>query len=205
MADTPEIHPVHKPHGVGVQWLELILSVSAIITSMVSVYIAIQHGEVMEKLVAANSLPYVQAYSGNLGDDAVKPSYLDLHNYGVGPAKVESLQVDLQGHYFKTLAEIITVCCTAAEAPLLQQSYSIYNMPERFIPAREVSHVFAIRRTAENAAAWNKFDRLRDRLHVSGCFCSVFDDCYRFDSQTGRSTPAKVCRADRDHEFRPLF
>lgn len=209
MADVPELHAPHRAHGGGVNWLELLLSVAAVITSIVSIYIAVQHGKVMDKLVAANSLPYLEVLTGNAGEDvsdARKPSFLALRNVGVGPARVVQLEVrGPDGRTIPTLQEMVRRCCAPDDAAALQQSYTIYNRAQRFIPARETDHVFVVRRTARNAAAWSRFDTYRDRLHVSGCYCSVFDECYRFDGTTGENTPVRTCVADPAHAFRPSF
>jgi hypothetical protein len=61
--ENPEVHTVHTSHGRLPRWLELTIAVTALITSISSIAIAIHHGQIMEKLVQANSVPYMQAAS----------------------------------------------------------------------------------------------------------------------------------------------
>jgi hypothetical protein len=58
--EHPEVHPPHARHGGLPRWLEMLIAVTALITSICSIVIAVHHGKIMEKLVQANSLPYMQ-------------------------------------------------------------------------------------------------------------------------------------------------
>jgi hypothetical protein len=60
--EGPEVHHPHKSHGGGLpRWLELAIAITALTTSVSSIIIALHHGQTMEKLVQANSLPYMAA------------------------------------------------------------------------------------------------------------------------------------------------
>ena len=54
--EAPEVHTPHA-HPSGKGWLDMALGGSAFIISLVSLWLGIQHGRAMEKLVAANSWP----------------------------------------------------------------------------------------------------------------------------------------------------
>jgi hypothetical protein len=58
--ENPEVHTPHARHGGLPRWLELTIAVTALITSISSIAIAVHHGQIMEKLVQANSVPYMQ-------------------------------------------------------------------------------------------------------------------------------------------------
>ena len=58
--EQPEVHAPHARHGGLPRWLELVIAVTALITSISSIAIAVHHGSIMEKLVQANSLPYMR-------------------------------------------------------------------------------------------------------------------------------------------------
>src|SRR5262249_51728850 len=102
--DTPEVHTPHVPHqnrskhrGLP-RWLELTVALTALITSISSIVIAIQHGHTMEKLVQANSVPYLEGGFSDIAADDSKVLSLDLLNRGVGPAHEESLRVRVDNH-----------------------------------------------------------------------------------------------------------
>src|SRR5438094_9389422 len=66
-----ESHPHHHPHGTGYRWLDITLGVSATIVSLVSLGLALHSGHAMEKLVAANSYPYLEQWRSNMSDKPV--------------------------------------------------------------------------------------------------------------------------------------
>ena len=58
--EGPAVHQphAHKRHGLP-QWLELSIAGAALVTSISSIAIAVHHGQIMERLVQANSVPFV--------------------------------------------------------------------------------------------------------------------------------------------------
>src|SRR5437764_14602731 len=67
-----ESHPHHHPHGTGFRWLDIALGVSATFVSLVSLGLGLHSGHAMEKLVAANSYPYLQQ-SRSMGTGGLMP------------------------------------------------------------------------------------------------------------------------------------
>src|SRR5215472_3553209 len=112
--ETPEVHTPHVPHrepgthrGGLPPWLELAVALTALITSISSIVIAIQHGHTMEKLVQANSVPYLEGGFSDTDENGKKILSLDLLNRGVGPAHEESLHVKVDDHVVKNLQEFM--------------------------------------------------------------------------------------------------
>jgi hypothetical protein len=59
--ESTDLHTPHPHHGGALpRWLDLVIAITALITSVSSIVIAIHHGRTMEKLVQANSFPYLQ-------------------------------------------------------------------------------------------------------------------------------------------------
>jgi len=59
--EAPEVHKPHaEHHGALPRWLELVIAITALVTSISSIAIAVHHSHIMEKLVQANSIPYLQ-------------------------------------------------------------------------------------------------------------------------------------------------
>jgi hypothetical protein len=50
------------------------------------VFIAVHHGQVMDKMLQANALPFITVYSGDYVDGSFI-SHRTLRNEGVGPAR----------------------------------------------------------------------------------------------------------------------
>jgi hypothetical protein len=96
--ENPEVHPAHARHGGLPRWLELLIAVTALVTSISSIAIAVHHGLIMERLVQANC--------------------------GVGPAHEQSLRVKVDGRYVESTSELIRASlgpdlAAEAEPPLL--------------------------------------------------------------------------------------
>jgi len=85
--ESPEIPEPHRRHAGGLpRWLELVIAITALVTSISSIAIALRHGHIMAMLVRANSFPYMQ---GGFSDETLEEKEvlsLDLLNRGVGPA-----------------------------------------------------------------------------------------------------------------------
>jgi len=88
--EGPEVHAPHAPH-TGNRWWDYAIGGTALLVSLVSLYVAVHHGEIMEKLVAANSWPNIEA-GGNVVEGKTPGTArfeIGVKNNGVGPARVE--------------------------------------------------------------------------------------------------------------------
>jgi len=205
--EPPEMH---APHGVKrerrIHWLELLISLSALVVSGVSIGVAIHHGKIMEQLVAANSVPYLEIGSANAVPDASGDFFpalrMDLRNVGVGPADVRNVRVLVEGRSVANFQQWMGQCCTdPAEAQSHRSTLSaVLNQTSRhFIPAGEDAMLFMVRRTDANVAAWQAADGVRQRTTVEACYCSVFDECWivRSDEEDREEVDACVATEDR--------
>jgi len=196
----PEPHTHHKSgHG----HLDLIIALSAIFISAVSLAVAVHHGKTMEKLVAANSIPHVTVESGNILPElgTAPVSHASLRNVGVGPAQIKSLTLRYKGKPVRSLQELAKTCCNldldAAEMVVNQER-------DRFIPAGERSLIYRFPKTARNAEIWDKMEQARRDVDLDICYCSVFDECYRYVTGPTRSrSRVKQCEPQGDREFIP--
>jgi hypothetical protein len=196
-SDSPELHPVHKPHGWN--WGELLLSVAALVTSAMSVVIALRHGEVMDKMLKANSLPFLTIYSGN-DVNGKSVAHFTLRNEGVGPARVMSLRLSLDGKKLHNLDDFLKQCC-GGHAP--EGNLDESNAYERFIPARGESELFSLSPESDKDPAYKAFDQARGRLQVQLCYCSVFNECYEYVPMVAEATPVAACPIDQTADFVP--
>ena len=105
--EGPEVHQphVHKRHGLP-QWLELSIAAAALVTSISSIAIAVHHGQIMERLVQANSVPFVIGGFSDITPTGERVLSLDLLNRGVGPAKQRSLRVKVDDRVLKILTAV---------------------------------------------------------------------------------------------------
>jgi hypothetical protein len=212
--DTPEVHTPHVPHRRPVKarhglphWLELTVAVTALITSICSIAIAIEHGHTMEKLVQASTVPYLEGSFSDTATDGSKVLSLDLLNRGVGPAHEESMRVRVDGHVVRNLKELTAATLgpqNGAEAfAALQPSLVASRRPKRFVAAGASQSVFRYPRTPENAHWWDLLSAQQSRWNVEFCYCSVFDECWFVHGTQADDTSVKQCTRDEATEFTP--
>lgn len=200
--DTPEIHQPHV-HG-GSDWLNRIVALAALVTSVVSIVVAVHHGETMEKLVEAQSWPYVGLNSSNLVDDKRNVS-LTLQSKGSGPAQLRELTVRYDGKPVHDWPELIRACC--ASRPHIDDATLLRETDGAMVTGGPVGAVLlpgdkalilSLPRTPANRVLWERLDERRGKLDIRGCYCSVFDEC--FVTEFKRAGPRHVaqCPASPD-------
>jgi hypothetical protein len=105
--DGVETH-AHHHHRSGHRIFDFVVSGSAVLISCVSLFVAVQHGRTMEKLVEASSFPNVEV--GGAVEYTDKPDQLALslalENTGVGPARIETLELWEKGSPIRSAADL---------------------------------------------------------------------------------------------------
>jgi hypothetical protein len=199
---------VHHPHarqGGLPRWLELVIAITALITSISSIAIAVHHGRIMEKLVQANSLPYMQGGFTDATLEGERVLSLDVLNRGVGPAHQQSLRVKVDGRYVRSLGELIEASLGAEKAAEAKRVFfTLQNrVKQRFVPGGEEQMVFRIEKTPENESYWNLLEAAQRRWDVEFCYCSVFEECWEVLRKWDEPTPVEACVRDEAKEFLP--
>ena len=213
--ESPEVHTPHVPHrrkrrreGLP-QWLELAVAVTALITSVSSIVLAIGNGNAMDKLVKANSVPYLESGISTATLEGAQVLSLDFVNRGVGPAHEESLLVTVDGRPVRSFPDMLAASLGPKEG---HEAYEVFhrthtllrnNVPKRFVAAGQSQLVFRLPRTPENAKWWDALVKQQSRWNVAFCYCSVFNECWSARSETSDSTPVKQCTRDERTEFTP--
>lgn len=189
MSDVPvqtSVDDVHAhPHKTGHSWTDLAIALSAIAISVISLFVAIEHGRTEEKLVAANSWPFLTFQSTKNGLEAgTRIITLSLKNSGVGPARVQWVKVSLDGVSIRGGADLMSRCCgvpIGTTEDQVRKGLVTKNQPVGVLPAREGVDILAWRELPRNAATWAKLDTARHRLKMEACYCSVLDECWTSD------------------------
>jgi hypothetical protein len=188
--DNPEPPGAHKKSGL--HWLDLTVSVCALVTSAVSIFMAYQNSNAMEDLVHANSWPFVQLASGNSGDSGPDDHTLafTLSNAGTGPARIYGFEFTVDdrpmNNGFVSLAQ---ACCeqeyqtvVAGASNPFEAIGMIQTRRIRTTMLAAGQETIAMRwpRTERNAPLWDAVDRARQsgRISMHACYCSVFDECW---------------------------
>jgi hypothetical protein len=207
MDTSPEPPELKRTGG---KWLDLMLALSAIFVSMCSLFLAYNSSNSMERLVQANSMPFIQLESGNATDEG-EPGVLGFaaRNAGTGPARVHSFQYIVDGQIVPrrgyVTANILRACCeaeldaalAAANGDVLAAIDADLTSPvaNTFFAADDEVTAWSWRRTPVNATLWNAVDQARQagRIGMRACYCSLFDDCWIAETGTFPPRPVNQC------------
>jgi hypothetical protein len=184
-------------HRVGHRWIDLIVPVAALFISFVSILIAYHHGQVMKelveqnaKLVQANSLPYVElGFSNGTPTGGIRRKFFAM-NSGVGPAKIQSVEIQFDGRPVTNPNELLTACCGGPINTRLLTS----TLLGRMLRAGDTITYLDFGKGSETETA-RKFMAAakNDRITVDLCYCSVFDECWLLSSRATQTRPVKAC------------
>ncbi|MFK3736714.1 hypothetical protein [Massilia sp. TN1-12] len=206
-----ESHHHHHPHGTGLRWLDIVLGVCATVVSLVSLWLGIHSAHSMEKLVAANSYPYVDLMR-SMGSDIPLPGtdrnrrvveYL-LANNGVGPARVEWVELRYKGKPVANIDDLLDACC-ATKAHDTSGVDRRGNVVNALIPPRASVKLFTWTEQPHANADFDTLHRSMKDIAVSACYCSVFDECYvRRENNAEKPEAVAHCPAP-ELAFAPRF
>ena len=183
----------HTHHHSGLRWLDLVVGLSAILISVVSLYVAIQHGKTMEHMVEATTWPYVEVdHSRAPADGAPAISYY-VQNNGVGPAKIESFELSYKGKALTDARALLDACCTSPGAA--KPHYQSSSIRDRVVPTRESIMLFRALGPELTPEQFAALDVARQELHAKVCYCSVLEECWLRDSDKPKPERVKACPA----------
>jgi len=195
-----ESHHHHHPHGTGVRWLDVTLAVAAAIVSLVSLWLGLHSAHSMEKLVAANSYPYLELMrsTSTMPSDEKKSlrrmvSY-EMQNNGVGPARIEWVQFFFKGQPVADLSALGQACCAGAGGNFngMNLRGGVDNSLVR--PGGSLV-MFSWPEPEESNPRFDALHRQMKDITYSACYCSVFDECYIRKASGGKPQPVEQCTA----------
>jgi len=198
---TPEHETPHVAHSTGRRWLDLTLALSAMFVSIVSLAIAIHHGDAMDRLVAANSWPFLMYDTESRDPQGNRRISLKVENAGIGPARIQTFEVWWQGQPVSTAPELLQRCCmTDAKAPLgpaeaRSLDLIIGQIASRVMRAGDTEAFLSLALKDANADIWHRLDIARLQLKMRACYCSVFDECWETDLEQTSAKPVRSCPA----------
>jgi len=216
---TPELEASAEVRKTGHKWIDITVAACALIVSVTSLGVAIFHGKTMERmadanarLVAANSWPALQRLSSSFGRDGSHVVSMNVTNNGVGPAKIEAVELLWKGRALRDANELIDACCRAAAlaaygamaenkdavgngTPLHFFGYDLVHSSVQGIILRagENIRLYELRPSDHNKQLFEQLDNAYDDIAMRVCYCSVFDECWRGDLRTLNPEPIKQC------------
>jgi hypothetical protein len=187
-----ETESVHR-HPTGHSWLDLVLGVSAIAVSVISLILGIHNGRAMERVVEANSWPFVETFFSTSNPDSTPHAQLIIANKGVGPATIESMDVIVDGKAVaspRALLNSLLKRVTTPGHPRVLQSDVVHTV----VAAREQMSFVDFSPVSDYTP--EEYAVIADRLskvRIVTCYCSVFEECWVTDTYQQRPSKVKRC------------
>jgi hypothetical protein len=195
---TPE-QSHEELHKTGHRWIDISVAGCALVVSVTSLFVAIRHGHSMERmaeanarLVQANSWPLVQRFQSDGEWQGPRVFSLYVTNLGVGPAKVESVEVLWKGQPVKSAHELEVLCCNNHPEVAGVETSGLMGTVLR---AGEVRRIVTFPEDAEHESLTRNLRVSLSDISWKVCYCSVFDECWLSDLQTMHPPTVKECPA----------
>jgi hypothetical protein len=175
----------------GHRWIDISVAACALIVSVTSLFVAVRHGHSMERmaesnarLVQANSWPLLQRYQSDVGRGGAPVFSLDIVNNGVGPAKVESLEVAWKGQPVRNPRQLLALCC--GQDPDGSSGIESSGLMGYVLRAGEIREIVEFAEDAPHEGLLKQLKLTISLKDISwrACYCSVFDECWVSDLQT---------------------
>jgi hypothetical protein len=191
------------------RWLDISLGVAAGIVSLVSLWLGIHSAHSMEKLVAANSYPYLTVEQSQTTAEADpgtdhfrgRVEYV-LRNDGVGPAHLEWVTLSYKGRAMPDLATLFASCC--AQAPLHGEGLIVRGSTEGLIRAGSGMNLFTWTEPHADNPLFRQLHAAMKDIAIGACYCSVFNECYLLGEDADKPAPVESCPAPKT-AFQPTY
>ncbi len=180
MGPPPETEH-HHHHQTGHRWLDITLGVSAVFISLMSLFLAIQHGRVMERMVEASTWAFVTVDFSTAEYDYTPHVRLLVESKGVGPAQIESLEVFYNG-VAQTGGQALLNSILKPTDPSRHREIIQADVIGTVLSAKEELNFldFNVKNftPGEYATITSEVPKLTFRV----CYCSVLDECSVLES-----------------------
>jgi hypothetical protein len=197
---VPETELVPEIRKTGHRLADLAVAFSALFVSLCSLAIALHHGRTMQRLVEANSRPFIQITTSNGPADspASQAFTVLISNPGAGAARVERFSILVDDKPVKDIGEALLrlagLPADTKEASAVLGPITYTAVAPSYIKAGSEQPVLRWARTASNASVWDKDAAAGlNRVKFETCYCSIFDECWIENSHTFRPTAVASC------------
>ncbi len=168
------------------------LSLCAGLAAITAVAVSLYQTSLAREQLRASAWPYLSQGNSFNGSS---PYRFVLSNEGIGPARVRSFHVYADGRPMRTWNETVRVFTGEGEPALL---YSAFHRGT-VVPAGVTKDLLTLP-NGPRAIAF--FVAAQARLRTVVCYCSVYDECWRGDSEVDEPAPVKACAEDSTTVFR---
>ena len=189
MDSGPEVE-THHHHHTGHRWLDITLALSAMVISAVSLFVAVHHGQTMEKMVEADTWPYVDFGRSTITPDNKPAAILILENNGVGPARIETFEVRYNG---KPVTDKLAFIKEASGNEAIAVNAVTSSVTDRVIKAGSTIEFLKVLPPETESPAFTHYRQALNHVSATICYCSALDECWVRDSEQSKPQHVAQC------------
>jgi hypothetical protein len=195
-APEPPPPPAERPLLRSLLRTEILITLPTLFISIALAYFSFVQADASRKMQRTETWPYVSYGTDNSSPEVKDEISFSLSNDGVGPARMQEMEFVYAGRPMRDPIEYIRNCCAAEAASVARNLTFTTNRVDGVLRPGEKRSFIRLAKTDQNAALWNKLNDERWKVAVRTCYCSIFEDCWVFDSRQQQPSEVKVCPAD---------
>ena len=193
--------------------MEIWVSITAMITAVAAVVVAILQTQVMHDEAALEReharlsvQPSILVYAHSSVGDSGGSFAFGMINQGLGPAVVEGFSVEIDGETGVNWAQAIALA-TNGSVQLRGEKRNVRDISESsindgmIIPAGNDIRPIDLGTNTEVAALLRP---VSDKIKVSFCYCSLYNECWSANNKKTRPTKVENCQAFQNNIFNTL-
>lgn len=170
---------------------QILVTLPTLVISLALAYFSFVQADASRKMQRTETWPYVSYTTDNTSIEAKDEISFSLSNDGVGPARLEEMEFVYGGRPMRDPRQFVIDCC-AGDQHVVFTSGQVGGV----LRPGEKRDFIRLAKTKPNAAIWERMNDERWKVVVRTCYCSIFDDCWVFDSRKTGPDPVKACPAD---------
>ena len=175
---------------------ELLVTLPTLAISIALAYFSFVQADASRKMQRTETWPYVSYGTSNSSPEVKDEISFSLSNDGVGPAMLDEMEFIYHGKPETYPLEFISDCCVAVTKASAKNLVFTTDRVDGVLRPGEKRDFIRLAKTNGNAALWDRLNGERWKVVVRTCYCSIFDDCWVFDSRKGRPDEVKACPAN---------
>jgi hypothetical protein len=175
---------------------QAVMAVATLVISLALAYATFVQADAARKSQISQTWPYVSYGTDNSSPEVKNEISFSLSNDGVGPARLDEIEFLYDGKPVSSPLEFLSACC-ATEAKAVSKNLTFTtDRVDGVLRSGEQRRFIRLPKTEQNAPLWDRLNNERWKVVVRTCYCSIFDDCWVFDSRNKRPDAVKACPAN---------
>lgn len=162
------------------------VTLAAILVSVCALAVSVYQAKIMRDTQQASVWPFVEVLPSN----SQRGAWLGVTNKGIGPAIIQTVQVEIDGNTYQTWQEIFDDLMPNDSLDFVWSS----------VTGRVLAPNEEVRAIQMNPADARRIGGVMQQMKFEVCYCSVYGTCWQTD--LGQQTEAiDACEGDPERSF----